>query len=425
MPFNDKTKSRSSFLGQISKFKNKFNRESLNKPISLSIGTYGLYQLGTAVFAFIKIPLTIRSVGIAEFGILAVAMTLWAILSIPGESNRRIARVSYFQSRILPRNLGVILVDVCYVSTIGFGFAVLYSITSNEDTLPFFGALLLFSIAAILNSQLGFYHGTLEGAQKPEIANLISISGMSLGFITYLLALQTENFFIISSVQAISMILPGALIYFYLKITKFNLEFEQVTFKDMVSLRSKWSSLQFFELCSYALNGYLVLLFLGSISAAEFSIYQKVMIIASAATSALGPHYGISTNSRKEDSGSKDLKKLNFILTILGSLIILVFGSKVFEVLGDGKVVFSWIVILLVIVNALVGALTASTIQTSNSGHALSVRILSTGCTSLLTIFASILLLPHFGIGFLFLANACGSCIVFLSIRRYGARHED
>jgi Na+-driven multidrug efflux pump len=149
------------------------------------------------------------------------------------------------------------------------------------------------------------------------------------------------------------------------------------------------------------------------------------MIIASAATSALGPHYGISTNSRKEDSGSKDLKKLNFILTILGSLIILVFGSKVFEVLGDGKVVFSWIVILLVIVNALVGALTASTIQTSNSGHALSVRILSTGCTSLLTIFASILLLPHFGIGFLFLANACGSCIVFLSIRRYGARHED
>jgi O-antigen/teichoic acid export membrane protein len=277
----------------------------------------------------------------------------------------------------------------------------------------------------MLNSHLGIYYGALEGAQKTEIANLLMISGASLGFLIYTWVLKTNSLVLISLAQALSMIIPGVLIMSYIKITKFELGFRQVALNEIIKLRLKWSTLNFFELLTFALNGFMVLIVLGSTSAAELSLYQKIMIIGSAATSSLGPFYGLFMDSSNQDFKSQIIRRVNIILTICIIFLILLLGSEIFRILGNGEVVMNTEILHLVLANALVGALTASTIQRSNSGHALKVRIVSTGISSLITIVVSALLLPSYGLGVVFAANASASLFVFLALKYYGVRIEN
>jgi O-antigen/teichoic acid export membrane protein len=395
------------------------------KLVTFTIGSYALYQFVTAGLAIAKIPLTINSIGIENFAVLAVVSAMWTLLSIPGETSRRQSRISYSLNNSLSLNPVMFIFDVLLILIFSSLFVGIYLLNQQQHVATFVVLQIIFAVGAVANSFTGVFHGIIEGLHRADIANSISIAGNILGFLIYLMCLVSKSVIVISIAQCLSIVLPGILMSIYSKFIGVKIEVRIQDLKTQLKSRINWSLLQFFEMLSIALNGYLILLILNSTSAAEFSLYQKMLIVMTATTSALGPYFSVTNRNNTNQNGIIRVELMNILFTSSVGVIMLLIGSFLFKSLASNKLEFKSPILISLIISSLAGAVSSRTTQSSNSGRQFRIRLYSTGIASVLAIIGSIIFIPKFGVATVFYGGAFNSLIVLFSIKTFGKQNED
>jgi hypothetical protein len=184
-------------------------------------------------------------------------------------------------------------------------------------------------------------------------------------------------------------------------------------------MKTKWVALQVFELLSFALYPFFISIKLGSEFAAEYSIYQKFLLVGTAASASLSPLISSIPRKSANYSSSRKIWEFNVISSILIILGISIFGSRIFAWVSNGELAFNSSIALFAIAAALSGSMTSYTIQSSNSGSILKFRVWISAIVALCSIMAVWFSLDCFGIGTAFAIQALSTFFTFCGLKLY------
>ena len=400
---------------------NYLKKSRYSKPSGVII-SYLILQVVTATISIVRIPLSIQSIGISNFGILVVCLGLWSLFTISAESIRRETQVQKALNLDCKFNFGNLLFDIGIISILIAIISSTNRIMNAFDSRVFDSVLMIFGVAAIVHSFTSYLRGSLEGANQVGAANTLNAIGYIVAFPIFLLATKSNNLELIAISFAISLELPGLIYFVYHRIRRLKLEMSWRFTPSLIVARMQWFALQTVDLLSYSIDPLLVAMILSAADAAEYGVYQKLILIATAITVALGPLQSISSVARAADLNAKTLQLLNFWASSLVIFTLYFFAPQIILLISNGQFSVQNSIMIAILANAYSGILTSSLIQRTNTGRGLRIRILATSFATIMGLVFTATLLPSLGIAAAFWSSSMSLSLTYLILKLWKYR---
>ena len=397
----------------------------LNSQLGRTVITYGFLQLISAILSIFRIRLTISALGVSNYGIVATSLGIWILLSIIGESARREVRISFVSKQKVEVTIGSIIVDLGSILFIIIGFYLFYHPSNVQDKHAFALCLIILGSTALLNSLVGIVQGVLESLSLTSEVNSLSIAGNLIAFPIFILAASQKSLLLVLISYGALYLFPGFMYWVYIRRQEIKISFRFSSSKSLSTSRFKWMTLQVGELATYAIDPYLIALRLGNSSVAKYSIYQKILILLTATSSAIAPLAATARLKVNTKSLMRQFVKVNLYAAIMISSLILFLGARIISVMSNSR--FSsesnllWVTVLV----GLIGTATSTRIQSHNLGKGLKLRIITTNASAIIGLLLTWVLLPRFGIVVSFLTTGLSVLLVYIPLRVMDFYNED
>lgn len=401
--------------------KNYFKKSRYLKSSRVII-SYLILQAVTATLSIVRIPISIKSIGISDFGILVVCLSLWSLFTISAESIRRETQVKKALNLDCKFNFGNLLFDVGVISILIAIISSANRIMNTFDIRVFDSILLIFGVAAIVHSITSYLRGLLEGANLVGVANSLNTIGYIAAFPIFLLAAKSNNLELIAISFAISFELPGLIYFIYHRKIKLKAEMSWQFTPYLIVARMQWFALQTVDLLSYSIDPFLVALILGAADAAEYGVYQKFVLIATAVTVALSPLQAISSVSKADHLNAKTLQHMNFWASSFVIFTVYFFAPQIIVFISDGQFSVQNSIMIAILANAYSGIFTSSLIQQTNTGRGLRIRVLATSFATIIGLVFTVTLMPSLGIAAAFWSSSMSLSLTYFILKLWKYR---
>lgn len=162
---------------------------------STTIASYLLLQLITALISLLRIPMTINSIGVNNFSLIVIFLSLWPLLTINAEAKRKLAQTNTSNSKPTFLILTKLLKDFFILIVLCSMAGMFLTIQAQFDSKYIIQIVVIFLVGANLHSINCHMRGLLEGDGKIATANLANLAGFVLAFPFFIVAIQTDHFF--------------------------------------------------------------------------------------------------------------------------------------------------------------------------------------------------------------------------------------
>jgi O-antigen/teichoic acid export membrane protein len=388
-----------------------------------TISSYFCLQVITAAISILRIPITLKAIGIEGFGVFVVSSGFWALLTIGAESIRRETQVLTANSKFPDLKLGNLVFDFIAISGTIISIFCVLELSGNLNSDKVVKSLIIFGIGALFHSLTSYLRGVIEGNGLVAAANILNLSGYLIAFPIYILSTKTQDISVITFAYVLSFEIPGFLYLAYIKYKSLFIKIRLSVSIQALKNRLNWFMLQSLDLLSYSLDPFLITIILGTSSSAEYGVYQKFLILGTSVTTALGPLLAIGRETKSNHFNHRFLQIFNVLISLPIIMLLFLYGKNLIDLLSDNMLQAKNSVLFALTINAIVGVLTSSLIQRSNSGRLLRIRIFASGIASILGLLISIGLLSRFGIGVTFWSSCISLTINYAIIRIWKSTH--